>query len=556
MCGGGGASSSSGTPSFLINAYSKFLDEDVSGNDWGSTLHTQIANAIDVGRNPYEQINLITDYFDPEDFYQLALSTVVSYLISGYDLAGTSGWSALWDAINEKIPSIRASIDIPTNSDIVNAAGAFSVPNIGVNYLSTSWTSKLGISFGTFYDIMNAILNNVRSELPYVKEAANLNATTEIQAAIDVGVTKGINKADTIISDGAEVAYNVADDFYAQASPVISANLVTQIALFVTASLSKIDDAFDAAVLKASSVINSSTISTLVDSFEIDSNPEFLRGVARFAGGMADINAVHSTSFIVGMGIMERGRVNELTKLGAEFKNSLYRETLPLYIQSFSNVFASYLQGYMKDFDVILQTYLKSSDDFTKISFEIATNYIKDLLNKIQQNVDMWKSTLDAVNTQEANLIGQFSTYMGTVYTGMMQAYIEGKKAEELIVGDYINKGFSELARGYTQQAAFKEVGIKLQAAMQEKKLVIDKEYYQLELEKRYGKEMWVIETYMKYANAVAAFSGASVMTESRPSQLKTALGGAMGGAAMGSTLGPIGAVAGGIIGGFAGLLG
>lgn len=54
------------------------------------------------------------------------------------------------------------------------------------------------------------------------------------------------------------------------------------------------------------------------DSFEIDTEDAHLRAINRFSSQMADINAVNSSAFIVGMALMESARQRQITQFRSE----------------------------------------------------------------------------------------------------------------------------------------------------------------------------------------------------------------------------------------------
>ena len=54
------------------------------------------------------------------------------------------------------------------------------------------------------------------------------------------------------------------------------------------------------------------------DAFEVDSEDAHLRAINRFSSQMADINAVNSSAFIIGLALMESARQRQLTQFRAE----------------------------------------------------------------------------------------------------------------------------------------------------------------------------------------------------------------------------------------------
>lgn len=65
-------------------------------------------------------------------------------------------------------------------------------------------------------------------------------------------------------------------------------------------------------------------IVAMSDAFEARATPRFLRGVSRFAAGMADIGAVNSSAFIVGLTLLENDFLQETNKFDAELTHKVY----------------------------------------------------------------------------------------------------------------------------------------------------------------------------------------------------------------------------------------
>lgn len=72
------------------------------------------------------------------------------------------------------------------------------------------------------------------------------------------------------------------------------------------------------ATTAADDVISTTAIDADVDAFETMSAPAFARSLNRLTAGMAEINAVNSSAFIIGMAQMENARQNELASYRAK----------------------------------------------------------------------------------------------------------------------------------------------------------------------------------------------------------------------------------------------
>ena len=88
--------------------------------------------------------------------------------------------------------------------------------------------------------------------------------------------------------------------------------------------LDSMSTAIDGLLSSLDTVLSSTAITNMVEQFEKNSLPRFLRGVSRFAGGMAEINSVNTSSFIIGLAIMQGDYQNEINKFEADVQKEVY----------------------------------------------------------------------------------------------------------------------------------------------------------------------------------------------------------------------------------------
>lgn len=84
-------------------------------------------------------------------------------------------------------------------------------------------------------------------------------------------------------------------------------------------------------------VVNEDHFKDMVDSFEDHKEARFLRGVGTWAAGMADVNAVNSSSFIIGLALLQQDITQEVDAYERELKHNLY-----------GNVMAEFVRDYLK----------------------------------------------------------------------------------------------------------------------------------------------------------------------------------------------------------------
>lgn len=80
------------------------------------------------------------------------------------------------------------------------------------------------------------------------------------------------------------------------------------------------------AIAAATAALSSTAISDQVNAYETRVVPRFLRGVNRFASGLADIGAVNSSAFIIGMALLESEVNADINKFDADISGQAFNE--------------------------------------------------------------------------------------------------------------------------------------------------------------------------------------------------------------------------------------
>jgi len=91
---------------------------------------------------------------------------------------------------------------------------------------------------------------------------------------------------------------------------------------------SAIASAISSAMQEATNLVADVNIDNMVKEYESESKPQHLRNVSRFAAGMADINAVQSSAFVIGMALMENQFSKEVSRFRAQIKAELFSKTV------------------------------------------------------------------------------------------------------------------------------------------------------------------------------------------------------------------------------------
>lgn len=89
--------------------------------------------------------------------------------------------------------------------------------------------------------------------------------------------------------------------------------------------LNSLSSAISGILTAATTALASTPISDAVDAYEAEELSNFQRSVGRWAAGMADINAVQSSSFIIGLALREQDFENKVERFRREMKLETFK---------------------------------------------------------------------------------------------------------------------------------------------------------------------------------------------------------------------------------------
>jgi hypothetical protein len=159
-------------------------------------------------------------------------------------------------------------------------------------------------------EIMDTLIN---SATPYSGESA-----------FDPDTDLGVN----------QTRYNTYDGHVSALAPI------TDYGIFVTTSVNSIPnlplvdlidvdlstDSFNDVVSAAVEASNLAAYNTLRDQFEARLTNRQQRAIARFTAGMADVNAVMSSAFTIGLGLLEAETIDQLNEFDAKIEYDVIRD--------------------------------------------------------------------------------------------------------------------------------------------------------------------------------------------------------------------------------------
>lgn len=163
----------------------------------------------------------------------------------------------------------------------------------------------------TGYSMFNkgkdAVDNNpFTGESAYDPDSLLLGAGTEIQTKYDLAMAE-IAKL---------IAKHAANDDWG---------------VFLDEGRTHVDTYIINAITAALATINDAVVDAEVDEYESDVNEDFLRGLSRFTGGMAEINATSGSAFVMGMALMENSRAGAVRKYRATLRREIFQLGLQIH---------------------------------------------------------------------------------------------------------------------------------------------------------------------------------------------------------------------------------
>ena len=221
--------------------------------------------------------------------------------------------------------------------------------------------------------------------LPKAHTAADTNITTANQVAIATSMNLATAGESTLRAQ----AKTAMSDIIGAISPDVSGVIADATLLASNYAAITLHDAMDAALSSVSEDMLSKTIS----SYRKRQLKTHLRSVNRFAGGMADINAVNSSAFIIGMALLESDFEQNVSDFQTNVELTLYREGLGKFSDIFSTVLTEDLKSYHLRFADNLTAYQVSSSSYEKMLLTEIPVYLQSYTQTVGQYIGLLAGT-------------------------------------------------------------------------------------------------------------------------------------------------------------------
>jgi hypothetical protein len=622
MAGSGGATGQSSLEAYQKDTHSILLrgrsaDATITaGVDWGGNAASVYGTGstyrdnpsvlrfvkekgiTDSGGNPFEGVSA----YDPEAELDSTDADFAELLSDVKALDPQADFSTFVQSALSQADSVVETLDVESIvTDVIDRA--------------VSKASEIAVS--NSQDAKNVI----SSTLPTIRSNADSNATEQITTSVDEAsaagtiidessdkgatvaadeITKGGGLSIPITSNVIEVGSTISDSITSTLEGnardaaktsmtsvinAVSPDVTTIIYQAIVGLKTTVRDIVSEASTLALEVVDAEQVTAAVEAYRKRALKVHLRNVNRFAGGMADIGAVNSSAFIMGMALLESDHQDNVDEFQARLELELYTQVLTTgmsqYVETFRNVFVQYMDSYERRFAQTLDIYKTNLPVYAQTFLTILPEYVRAYLQSLMDYIGLYNST-STQNTQVATELvnkrldlfsrnvdqegGSFDKTLAIGaqnILGLASSEIDGTVRARIFEGNnrmQVAMTGTQLMTGMKDnKIRFRHASTTLLEQINRARIIALSEEYAKNLLYDVNSSNWDIELYQKAANVLAGVSGAVVSTAGKPSDAQTVLGSMASGASMGalaaSPAGGIGAVGGAAIGAGVGLV-
>lgn len=584
MCGGGGAQGDVSFPGY-IDAWMKELLTDGDGSvSFVNELDGLISQSEDytLGRDPYETMQFdhvfrqntelgtgglddlgrwwnynLSDEFDGKSIG----SAVDDSLTKGQ--VETSGIEDLLHNIVVSLPNLRGETSSTLDEGFAEGDSKSDVVP------ETDWKEALAKAA----DGADADLKNI--DFSAIASAARTGAVDQIAKVID-NASPGI--------DHKSIGKGIIDKAISTADQAEALNDLNWQAVFNKAK-AKAGEVVTAAVSKASTVANSQPVDDVIENFRRRIEGEYEDRVGEFAASMADINAMNSSAYAVGLALIRSEHEQRVSEFGSELSLSVYQQGLEIYRQSLQANLQSKLGA--EEINKNSRERLINTTAEVVAGVYSQARQLESVFARLQQNAYgasmETKAQVEGQNKQSRDQLiqagaeaivqliqfkEQFRQGVAELFGQQFNSLIRSELAEDELKLQK-STASSELAHQMVQKAWDREIQGRLSATSNLASIYstlqeTENAYKSSEMNRRARSTKWELDRWEQGANILAAPSGMARQLPEGQSKAGGAIGGALTGAGTGAGVGSavpgigtaIGAAAGAVVGGVAGYLG
>ena len=278
------------------------------------------------------------------------------------------------------------------------------------------------VSFASGEDKPTYSINHILNVLhgsggnPYEGETAfNPNAALTINSSSPLGRIDSQYSATKTLLDALDAETDwqgYVDSAYDKTGKFTDIDFLNNLQSAITGLLNALED-----------VLDSSIISDMVDAFEANKKTRFKREVSQWSAAMADVGAVHTSSFIMGLSLWQKEFSDMVDSYEKELRSNIYRDIV---VQSIgAHVKAQVLRVGSKDQMVLGGAELMARLNQMKVQMEADLTQVKAEIERITMiSLKEQKDRDLDIDANEA--LWELETYM---YAGNMLGSISGAAA-------------------------------------------------------------------------------------------------------------------------------
>jgi len=301
------------------------------------------------------------------------------------------------------------------------------------------------------------------------------------------------------------------------------------------------------ALSAAMAALNADRIDTVVDSYEKRQRKSFYRSVNRFTAGMADINAVQNSQFLLGLALIESEYMADIADFDAKIR-----------LQTFGDSFRGYLQIHAQQIESQYRLHSEAIGQQIQATISHLGQQIefhaRDIAEQYQlyggNALEQFRSRAQTI-AQQIEIVDRQSQAQIEAFRDVFRSHLEAHSRSFLTDRAFRHQFVSESVREMTQMLSGRmQLHANASQILNEinrQQIIQKREENERNQELTVKEALWDLELYDYALKGIASVSGGSPSGSMKePSRFQSALSGAMSGAAAGGALmyassGPVG---------------
>jgi len=254
---------------------------------------------------------------------------------------------------------------------------------------------------------INQVVKSIITDLTDIDDAANnLYISSRVHGKADSAedLSAAAASLDEVISQGNEkskiIANDIVPDLYANLHTdkvevlQSSAENITKKTMYDGRNLSaqnieefirqstswlsvSINSIVESALQKSSEAASSTWIDSARTSYENSKLPGHLRSIARYASGMASLNAVQHSTFVIGMALMESEFDKEVDLYASQLSVEMAKDTFNAYVNQMNNLMQHSMDAFISNIKIYLDENTSNYSKFDKMFTTIFSSHLE-----------------------------------------------------------------------------------------------------------------------------------------------------------------------------------